>query len=937
MSIFRLGGLLNSVRAKFLAISIPIAVCLMTVLFGIFEFQTFRAEHLALHEKAEGIAESQSAVLAESLWNVDDARIGLILSTLAVDPDIIGAAVFDDTGKLFHAHGMRSNAQMTADDLYADDHFKKPSSNNNETSFAPVLHDFLAAGGIRNSVPHDDLAIAQEIIFRTDAGADVIGEFVVFLTMDNIIASTRKRLLWDGMLTAAMMLAVIASAIIAYGRSVGTPLVRMLSSINKARRDKVLVPIDWKSNDELGTVVNAFNEMQMSLSEHEVALRESHDNLEKQVRTRTAQLQTVNEALQERTTLLARAEEVAQIGHWRWYLPGGRIEWSDTLYAMHGVDAAAFELSEENVFSLYHPDDVAQARNAIDEAIRSSGHYRLETRIVQPGGEEHWLMSQGRYERGAGEGEGVFFGVAQDITERKLQEVKLKEAKEDAESANRAKSQFLAVMSHEVRTPMNAVLGLIGLILDTELDSVQRRYLTQSRESGQHLLEILNDILDLSKLEAGKFGLENTDFYTVDLVTGVIALLEARAMEKGVALEYSVEPEARLWCNGDPGRLRQILLNLVANAVKFTDEGSVVVTVSRQQQVTSRVSLLFKITDTGVGIPESEQHRLFEAFHQAEDAYRRKYGGTGLGLAISKRLTELMGGQIGFESAAGKGSTFWLSVTLTQGREGQSTSDATRPGSSAVPSPRRILLVEDSPANVLVAATLLRNAGHTVDTAGDGREAVEAIRSFPYDLVLMDLSMPEMDGFEATSRIRGLSGDRAHIPIIAMTASSMRGDREKCLAAGMDDYISKPVDKLTLLGAIAKWIGGSAEGTQATQLGSENAVLDRAGIERLIADTDKSAASRLLGMFMTETRGRLDRIVNAVTLQRYDVVQKEAHAIKGSSGTFGAEQLRRQVEQLEGACLQSDQALIEDLTDKVLLLGEKTLEALEDYLETVGH
>ncbi|MDA9981329.1 ATP-binding protein [Gammaproteobacteria bacterium] len=937
MSIFRLGGLLNSVRAKFLAISVPIAVCLMTVLFGIFEFQTFRAEHLALHEKAEGIAESLSAVLAESLWNVDDARIGLILSTLAVDPDIIGAAVFDDTGKLFHAHGMRSNAHMTADELYANDHLKKPSNNNNKTSFAPVLHDFLTVGGIHNSVPHDDLTISQEIIFRTDAGADVIGEFVVFLTMDNIIASTRKRLLWDGMLTAVMMLAVIASAIIAYGRSVGTPLARMLASINKARRDKVLVPIDWKSNDELGTVVDAFNAMQVSLSEHEVALRESHDSLEKQVRTRTAQLETVNKALQERTTLLARAEEVAQIGHWRWYLPSGRIEWSDTLYAMHGVDITTFELSEDNVFSLYHPDDVAQVRNTIDEAIRSSDHYMLEARIVRLDGEERWLMSQGRYERGAGGSEDIFFGVAQDITERKLQEVKLKEAKEDAESANRAKSQFLAVMSHEVRTPMNAVLGLIGLILDTELDSVQRRYLTQARESGQHLLEILNDILDLSKLEAGKFELENTDFYTVDLVTGVMALLEAPAREKGVALEYSIEPEARIWCNGDPGWLRQILLNLVANAVKFTDEGSVMVTVSNPQQGTDCISLLFKIIDTGVGIPESEQHRLFEPFHQAEDPYKRKYGGTGLGLAISKRLTELLGGQIGFESASGKGSTFWLSVKLGHSKEGQSAVAATRSGSSGMASPHRILLVEDSPANVLVAATLLRNAGHTVDTAGDGREAVEAIRSFPYDLVLMDLSMPEMDGFEATSRIRGLSGDRAHIPIIAMTASSMRGDREKCLAAGMDDYISKPVDKLTLLGAIAKWIGGSAEGTQATQLGSENAVLDRAGIERLIADTDKSAASRLLGMFMTETRGRLDRIVNAVTLQRYDVVQKEAHAIKGSSGTFGAEQLRSQAEQLEGACLHSDQPVIEELADKVCRLGEKTLEALEVYLETVGH
>ncbi len=429
---------------------------------------------------------------------------------------------------------------------------------------------------------------------------------------------------------------------------------------------------------------------------------------------------------------------------------------------------------------------------------------------MRPDGDERWLRSQGNCDTAHGAVVETVFGVAQDITERKLQSAQLEQAKEAAETANRAKSQFLAVMSHEVRTPLNSVLGVIGLTLETPLGPEQRHYLNQAKQSGEHLLHLLNDVLDLSKLEADKLELESTVFNTLELVSGVLALVEARASEKGIALTYDIEPSARVTCSGDSGRLRQVLLNLVANAVKFTDEGSVLVTVSSPAlRDDDRVQLVFKVIDTGIGIPAAEGHRLFQPFSQIEDPYQRRHGGTGLGLSICRRILDLMGGDIGYESAVGSGTTFWFSVVLDRAVEDRAAVDAhvsTSPRSTPA-STGRVLLVEDSPANVLVASTILRNAGHTVDTAADGREAIEAARSLPYDLILMDLSMPEMDGFEATHRIRAFDGDPARIPIVAMTANSMSGDRERCLAAGMNDYIAKPVSKLVLLETVSRWIG----------------------------------------------------------------------------------------------------------------------------------
>lgn len=391
---------------------------------------------------------------------------------------------------------------------------------------------------------------------------------------------------------------------------------------------------------------------------------------------------------------------------------------------------------------------------------------------------------------------------ARDVTERQTAIEQAEEARREAELANRAKSEFLATMSHEIRTPMNGVLGFATILLDTPLTDEQKRLVSLVKVSGEALLAIINDILDLSKIEAGALGLEAIPASLREIVDGSISVVRAGCVEKALELVVEIAPDVPQTIIGDPNRLRQVLLNLLSNAIKFTEKGSVTLRIGVLPD--DRGKLLFEVIDTGIGIPETRLHLLFQVFSQIDSSTTRKFGGTGLGLAISRRLIEAMpGGRIGVESNLGVGSRFWFTIDLETAEPAAATSPV--PIGAAPTRAARVLVAEDMAINQMVVEGILSHAGHHVEIVSDGAAAVAAVAAGDFDLVLMDMHMPGMDGLDATRAIRVLPGPVADIPIIALSANAMQPEIELCHAAGMNGHLAKPIEQEALLQSVALW------------------------------------------------------------------------------------------------------------------------------------
>jgi len=687
------------------------------------------------------------------------------------------------------------------------------------------------------------------------------------------------------------------------------------------------------------------------LKQAEQALREAHEQLEQRVKERTAELANANEELKREIAVRKRAEE--DLAYERFLLTT-LLEYAPDFVYFKDAESRFIRLSRglANYYGLGDPSEAIGKSDFDFYDAQQANQYRADEQEVMRTGtpvvdkeEEQlwpdwrltWLWTS-KVPLYSAEGEVIgTFGISRDITHRKQIEVQLQAAKEAAETANRAKSDFLANMSHEIRTPMNAIIGMTELVLDTELTPSQRDYLKMVRESGDALLSLINDILDFSKIEAGKLDLDCAAFDVRESLGDTLKFLALRAHTKGLELACRIQPEVPDRLVGDVGRLRQIVVNLVGNAIKFTDAGEVVLHVDRQSQSDDEVVVHFAVADTGIGIPEEKQTSIFNAFEQADSSTTRRFAGTGLGLAISSRLVSFMEGKIWVESEVGRGSTFHFTARFGLGSSEAagvapvdprmirgtrvlavddnatnrlileemlrnwgmkptavaSVSEALplldqaykfgepyaliltdanmpdvdgfalveqvkqnvklgstiimmltsgdRPGDIArceqlgvaayllkpikqselfdaivlalgitavedevsqkrpadQPSricPLQILLAEDSFVNQKLAVGLLEKYGHTVVVANHGREAIAAVQSREFDLILMDVEMPEMDGFEATAAIRAWENETGtHIPIVAMTAHAMKGDRERCLEAGMDDYVAKPI------------------------------------------------------------------------------------------------------------------------------------------------
>ncbi len=715
-------------------------------------------------------------------------------------------------------------------------------------------------------------------------------------------------------------------------------------------------------------------------------VHQANQQLGDRVEKRTAMLLQVNKTLKQEVVDRKRAEdylreseekyrnilENMEEGYYEVDLSGNLTFFNDALMKITGY--ARDKLLGTNYRKFTDPKDASKVFRAFNNVYISQKPSReFEWKIINGNREQRHLDASVSLMKSL---EGLpigFRGIVRDVTERKRANEEIHKLNEEleqrvaertdqletakteleiaieranklaheADSANKAKSEFLANMSHEIRTPLNGIIGMAELAFETAADNNQRELFGTLCTEGSALLGIINDILDFSKIEAGMLELEKTAFNLEIIIADIARGIGLRASQKNLTFDASISANVPTALIGDQWRLRQILTNLIDNALKFTDKGSIDLAVDNHEDLEDRVKLLFTISDTGIGISREKLSAIFKGFTQADGSTTRKYGGTGLGTTISKQLTELMGGEIGAESKEGQGSRFWFTATFHKQTyryaEGMRDSlcelNLNPPGqpdwlsrprvptgvaeNAEYASMGRILLVEDYATNQQVVLRHLGRTGYIVDLAENGRIAVDSFRKNHYDLILMDIQMPVMDGFQATQTIRGIEKEygqispdnqtqiKQRVPIIAMTAHATKGDKEKCLQAGMDDYLAKPLRRKALLNTVGKWMTRAIEANQISELAppinDSSAMAAPINVEqaRREFDGDEEFLKDVLNGFFKNAGAQIQKITQAISNGDAEQVWKEAHSIKGGAANLTAEMLSRTALDLE--------------------------------------
>jgi PAS domain S-box-containing protein len=691
----------------------------------------------------------------------------------------------------------------------------------------------------------------------------------------------------------------------------GTLIVSALDS-RSAERASALVELVMRTNEDI----------ERRITERTESLTEANRVLSREIAERERSQAALTESEQRKSAILQTALDcIVSIDH-----EGKIVDFNATAERTFGFtlqEVKGRELAE----IIVPPDFRAAHRAGLERYMKTKQSDMLGKRIEVPGLRRDGTTIPVEVAIASVDiaGKPFFVATLRDIGERKATERELREAKEAAEAANQSKSQFLAIMSHEIRTPMNGILGMARLMLDTKLDGRQRDNVNTMVESAEALLTVLNDILDFTKLEAGKLDLVARDFELRALIESVASLQGSRARAKGLELNANVAADIPRYFRADPDRLRQVLSNLVGNAITFTDRGAVSIDVHLLAEFGDILWLHVSVADTGIGIAPEAQRKLFSDFTQADATIARRFGGTGLGLSISKRLIDQMGGRIGLESQINRGSVFWFEVPLKRGEAPAEVKHSAIPAARV--GPIRVLLAEDNLINQKVVTGILRNNGHHVDVVENGSLAVEAIKSTAYDLVLMDVHMPVMDGILATRMIRSFAGARANVPIVAVSAGAMEEEIQACLSAGMTDFVVKPVHPRTLFDTIARVLGGRAKSHSEplpptiapSQVPTAAAPLEDASLDEAILD---ALAEQLGSDALVELAADFDRNAERLVATMDDARRAgdapawrlAAHSLKGAAASLGLRRVVSVAREIEVAAADGLVAEAEPLT-----------------------